>query len=295
MVKILPVHGVRVLGPTGDSDTEFAAWYQCRKSLALSYLCRVASRAMMGDMPIGLGTLGSTRACKRRSPRIKLKIPIFIHAGDLVLKAETVSVSKHGAKIRVINMSEKLSCGDQLQVAVRTGKHREPARVVWLGKTWEPHCAIELEQESNFWGVYFPGTTDDGGRPARQLAPASKLPPDLPKATAAPPEPALPAAQLCIVPRSAPTVQNDAIETRTMPATLTGFSAVRMPLSESVDVEFTRPDEATALLRDLVEPGTAVRLLISKDRVVMGRVAAIGTQRQAGKWRVRIKCDAPCF
>jgi hypothetical protein len=217
-----------------------------------------------------------------------------IQVGELVLQAETVSVSKHGAKIRVISMSEKLACGEQLQVATKTGQKKEPARVVWLDKTTQPHCGIELGQGGNFWGVYFPGEASEGFRPARMAAPVEKPTSEPPQPLAAP-LPAAPAAELCIVPRSARTVQDDANDSRTMPATVTGFSAVRMPLSESVDVVFTRPDEATALFRDLVEPGTAVRLLISKDRIVMGRVAAIGTQRQAGKWRVRIKCDAPCY
>jgi hypothetical protein len=80
-----------------------------------------------------------------------------------------------------------------------------------------------------------------------------------------------------------------------MPAVLTGMSAVRSPLTENVDIVFTRPDEATALLEDQVEPGTSVRLMFSKDRQILGRVAAIGAQKQAGKWRIRIKCDTPCF
>ena len=250
---------------------------------------------MMENMPPIPGVAGiATRSGKRRSERIKLKIPLTIHVGNIVLKAETVSVSKHGAKIRIISVSEKLACGERMRVDIRTGRQPQTARVVWLDKTAEPHCGIELDDPNNFWGVHFPSKTGEDGRWQKTTAPPTQHTTAAPQATEA--LGAMPPIELRIIPRGAPAVGlGDETDTRTMPAVVTGMSAIRMPLTENVDIVFTRPDEATALLRDLVEPGTTVRLIFAKDRVIMGQVAAIGTQRQAGKWRVRIKCDAPCF
>ena len=250
---------------------------------------------MMENMQPIPGVAGiATRSGKRRSERIKLKIPLTIHVGNIVLKAETVSVSKHGAKIRIISVSEKLACGERMRVAIRTGRQPQTARVVWLDKTAEPHCGIELDEANNFWGVHFPSKTGADGPWQKTAPPQAQHPTPAPQATAL--SGAMPGIELVIAPPGAPaTGPDDNTDTRTMPAMVTGISAIRLPLTENVDIVFTRPDEATALLRDLVEPGTTVRLIFSKDRVITGRVAAIGTQRQAGKWRVRIKCDAPCF
>ena len=242
----------------------------------------------MEGMPPIAGVAGIARSCKRRSDRIKLKIPLAIHVGHVVLQAETVSVSKHGAKIRIISVSEKLACGERMRVVIRTGREPQTARVVWLDKTAEQHCGIELDDPNNFWGVHFPSKTGRYERWQKTTAPPAQQAPKLLGD--------MPPIELRMTPPIAPAVgQDDKTDTRTMPAVVTGLSAVRLPLTENVDIVFTRPDEATALLRDLVEPGTTVRLIFSKDRVIMGRVAAIGTQRQAGKWRVRIKCDAPCY
>jgi hypothetical protein len=246
----------------------------------------------MENMPPIPGVGGTAaRAGKRRSERIKLKIPLTIHVGSIVLRAETVMVSKHGAKIRILSVSERLACGERMRLVMRKARQPQTARVVWLDKTAEPHCGIELDDPNNFWGVHFPATADDD-RPA-QTTPRPAEPHAAPQASE---RRANPPSELRITPRSAPTVeQGDRADARTMPAVLTGMSAVRSPLTENVDIVFTRPDEATALLEDQVEPGTSVRLMFSKDRQILGRVAAIGAQKQAGKWRIRIKCDTPCF
>jgi len=53
-----------------------------------------------------------SRAFKRRSARIQLKIRISIVIGDeSVLEAETTSVSKHGARIRITSTPGRLAHG----------------------------------------------------------------------------------------------------------------------------------------------------------------------------------------
>jgi hypothetical protein len=223
----------------------------------------------------------STKLSKRRSARVQLKIPLAIEVGDeSVLEAETVTVSKHGAKIRIMGFRGKLSCGERMRVVNRGVQQSQKARVVWQDKRAEPHYGIELDDPGNFWGVYFPSKDGDDWRSQRKsphsvAIPTVVFPPSTPAEVMPPPASDSPA------PAEGPTI----------PALLTGLSAARMPLTEKVDVVFTRPDEACALLQHLVEPGATVRLMLPNERVMLGRVATVGGQRQAGKWRVRIKCE----
>jgi hypothetical protein len=228
----------------------------------------------------------ATKLFKRRSSRVQLRIPITIEIGDEVfLEAETVTVSKHGAKIRIMGFRGsqvthgKLSCGDRMLVVNRSV--RQKARVVWQDKRSEPHYGIELDDPGKFWGVYFPSKEGIDWRTekksARPVAVATAVFPSTTPVEAMP-EPVSDSLE----PPEGPAI----------PALLTGLSAARMPLAEKVDVVFTQPDEACALLHHLVEPGASVRLILPDERVMMGRVATVAGQRQAGKWRVRIKCEA---
>jgi len=112
------------------------------------------------------------RAFKRRSARVQLKIRISIVIGDeSVLAAETTTVSKHGARIRILSVPGRLTHGEHLRVAVHRGQRPQPARVVWLDKRSTAHFGIELDEDpDNFWGVYFPskeaGLRGEGSREA---------------------------------------------------------------------------------------------------------------------------------
>ena len=48
---------------------------------------------------------------------------------------------------------------------------------------------------------------------------------------------------------------------------------------------------ASALLQNIVEPGATLRITFA-HRVTAGYVLAVAGQREAGKWRVRLRCDA---
>ena len=225
---------------------------------------------------------------KRRSARVQLRIPLTLEIGDeIVLEAETVTVSKHGAKIRITGFRSnqvvrqqhgKLACGDEMLVVNRAGRKSRKARIIWQDKRAEPQYGIELDDPGNFWGVYFPSKDGDDWR-AEKKAPQ-------PVGEAVFPSSA--PAELVALPAPEPGES----EGPAVSALLTGITAARMPLAERVDVVFTRPDEACALLHHLVEPGANVRLILPDDRIMLGRVATVGGQRQAGKWRVRIKCEA---
>lgn len=244
----------------------------------------------------------STRSRRRRSTRFKMKIPLSVQVGSgSQLHGETISVSKHGACIRVLT-GESLTCGDSIQVTLRSNRKEQSARVVWVDKVGARLFAIELEQATDFWGVRFPGASDEEWRPAPKPAPQPKaeeepkaqeplaLEPATPQADPA----GAPAVVVYPVSSSQPAATTPALDLlSTLPtATITGLSAVHSLLAEKVTVAFTEPGEALVFLCNLVEPGTTMRLFLTKDKAVMARVVSISDKRVAGKWRVRIRYEA---
>lgn len=227
----------------------------------------------------------ASRAFKRRSARVQLKIRISVVIGDeSVLDAETTTVSKHGARIRITtSKSTKLTHGERLQVTLRDGKKPQAARVVWLDKRSAAHYGIELDEVlGNFWGVYFP-CKDGESRSAGEEALG-------PTAVASTPAAVQPQAadQLAVEERPALTPLT---EIGRIPAMIAGLSAIRLPFAEKVELVFTHPHEGTALLQNIVEPGATLRITFA-HRITKGYVLAVAGQRDAGKWRVRLRCDA---
>lgn len=240
----------------------------------------------------------SARSRKRRSSRFKMKIPITVRAqGGSSLNGETTSVSKHGASIRIASAGPRPAYGERIEVVVRAHQ-AQPARVVWVDATSACIFAVELEGGGEIWGIHFPGNKDEEWRPAAKAAPEIKA--STPEVRAAePPLPIVPVAIPAPAATHPPAVRTPQPAARrqsggepTLLATITGISAVRIPLLESAMVEFTAANEATVLLTSVVEPGAKLRLLLDNNRVLVGRVVAIGTKREAGKWRVRIRYDA---
>jgi hypothetical protein len=227
-----------------------------------------------------------SRAFKRRSARVQLKIRISVVIGDeSVLDAETTTVSKHGARIRITtSKSVRLTHGERLRVAIHRGQRPEAARVVWLDKRSASHYGIEFDEAlGNFWGVYFP-SKDGGSRSAdKKEAPA-------PVADASAPAAVQPQAAGQLAAEEQP-VLTPLGEIGRIPAMVAGLSAIRLPFAEKVELVFTHPHEGTALLQNIVEPGATLRITFA-HRIAKGYVLAVAGQREAGKWRVRLKCDA---
>jgi hypothetical protein len=227
----------------------------------------------------------ASRAFRRRSARVQLKIRISVVIGDeSVLDAETTTVSKHGARIRLTtSKSTKLTHGEHLRVALRRGQKQQAARVVWLDKRSAAHYGIEFDESlGNFWGVYFP-SKDGESRSAGKEAPG-------PVAVASDPAEVQPqtADQLAVEEKPALTPLT---EIGRIPAMVAGLSAIKLPFAEKTELVFTHPHEGTALLQNIVEPGATLRVTFA-HRVTKGYVLAVAGQREAGKWRVRLKCDA---
>jgi hypothetical protein len=236
----------------------------------------------------------NSRSVKRRSVRVQLTIRLSIEAGDVtVLNGETITVSKHGARIRVIpgeqgtapSKPRRLTHGERLRVTVCRGQEQQQARVVWLDKRSDMHYGIELDNPGNFWGVNFPSKDSNWRSERKEMRRVDVVPPS------ATPEPQ-PAPQLVAElvaeeePEPAPL-----IKIGRMPAVVAGLSAIGLPFVERVEMVFDEPEEGTALVQKLVEPGAQLRISFPHLKT-KGRVIAIGRSREAGKWRVRIKCEA---
>lgn len=234
----------------------------------------------------------ASRAFKRRSARVQLKIRISIVIGDdSILDGETTTVSRHGARIRITtSKSTKLTRGERVRVALRKGQRPQEARVVWLDKRSAAHYGIELDESlGNFWGVYFPSR--DGELRAGKEAPGPVAVASAPAAVQ--PQPV---DQLAVEEKPALDIEEKPAltlpaELGRIPAMIAGLSAVRVPFAEKVELAFTHPHEGTALLQNIVEPGATLRITFA-HRVTKGYVLAVAGQREAGKWRVRLKCDA---
>lgn len=236
----------------------------------------------------------NSHAVKRRSARVQLKIRLSIETGDVtVLDGETTTVSKHGARIRVIQDEQgmapskhrRLTHGERLRVTVCRGQEQQQARVVWLDKRSDLHYGIELDDPGNFWGVNFPSKDGNWRSERKEMRRVDVVPPS------ATPEP-----QLAPQPVAEPVAEEEPepaplIEIGRMPAVVAGLSAIRLPFTEKVEMVFDQPEEGTALLEKLVEPGTQLRISFP-HLMTKGRVMAIGRRREAGKWRVRIRCEA---
>jgi hypothetical protein len=224
------------------------------------------------------------RAFKRRSARVQLKIRISIVIGDeTVLDAETTTVSKHGARIRITSTRGRLTHGEHLQVTLRRGQKPQAARVVWLDKRSAAHYGIELDEGlGNFWGVFFPSKDGELRSAGKEAAG--------PVAVASTPAAVQPQAadQLAVEEQPALTPLT---EIGRIPAMVAGLSAIRLPFAEKVELVFTHPHEGTALLQNIVEPGATLRVTFA-HRITKGYVLAVAGQREAGKWRVRFRCDA---
>lgn len=224
-----------------------------------------------------------------------MKIPLTIQVGSgSQVHGETTCVSKHGASIRVMT-GEPLACGDSLQITLRSGRQAQSARVVWVDKVGTHLCAIELEQVTDFWGIRFPGAADQEWRPAAKPAPEARTDevPATAVTTAAATQTPTPAVVVYPLSGSEPAAATPAREQdpASPTATITGISAIHSLLAEKVQVAFTAPGEGVVFLCNLVEPGTRLRLFLTKDQAVLARVVSIGDKREGGKWRVRVRFE----
>lgn len=97
----------------------------------------------------------NSRSVLRRSIRVPLRVPVTILLPNRSeFDAETVAVSRYGAKVRVGPYVRSLICGDHVRVCHRSASMVRKARIAWIDS--DGFCGLEIDDPENFWGVYFP-------------------------------------------------------------------------------------------------------------------------------------------
>ena len=207
---------------------------------------------------------------KRRSKRVQLRVHISVETPlHLSAAAETVTVSEHGAHIRLTSPGISFCAGERLRVILSDRHASHTAKVVWSGRD-DAQYGIELDNPTPPWGVVFPALEDDGGKsegvpsePTGKQALTSGEPSTRPAAAAF---------RVCVM----------------------GLSAAHSPFSELSDLSLTSPNEATLHLKAPVDLGTALRIRgASGSSQAKVRVIGISRKREAGKWRVRVQFERP--
>ena len=107
----------------------------------------------------------SPSRAQRRSARLTLRVRLVIRLGNAPqTDAETVTISRYGAKVRVGAFEQRPISGDQIQICKRGSYVWCAARIAWVDRVAPNYYGIELETGENFWAVHFPavpGASDD--------------------------------------------------------------------------------------------------------------------------------------
>jgi hypothetical protein len=95
------------------------------------------------------------------------------------IEAETVTISRYGAKLRIGPFHRKCDSGERIQLCLRGGYNWRNARVAWTDRVSSSYCGIELEEADNFWGVAFPTDFSAGNIESRKgsIAGAARVDP----------------------------------------------------------------------------------------------------------------------
>ena len=230
-----------------------------------------------------------TKAHRRRSARVQLKIPVTVSGVDgsgfkFQSTAETVSVSKHGARVRTQRLPDEMRCGGEVSVTLPKAGQSRFGRVVWLRGGAE--CGLELEDPNNFWGVSFPPR--DGEELVDEKKPPKTTPTQRESARKHPAEPP-PAASTPAAARPRAVVRDTPVEVEGNPVVLvTGISSTHSAFQERTTLTAVEGDEGSVVLREPLNAGTAVRVLIG-NRPVKARVVAVLKDAQPNKSLVRLK------
>src|SRR5512140_984107 len=98
----------------------------------------------------------SPSRAQRRRARVPLRVRVTVSlANNVQFEAETVMVSRYGAKLRIGPANRSLVCGDHVRLSQRGSYSWRPARISWVDRISGSFCGIELQDPENFWGVYF--------------------------------------------------------------------------------------------------------------------------------------------
>lgn len=211
----------------------------------------------------------------RRSSRVLVSLALAVSGqksdGSHVSgAAETILVNRHGAKIRsTVPLEPKM----EVRVAMLAPYKWRVGQVVWAD-SGEREYGIELYRPENFWGIYFPPEDWELGVPAVTVNPSPVSGATQPKVE---------------VKAEGETVNGP--EPLHMPeggtiAILRGLASNGIPFQERDLILPVGDRDATMLIGPMVNLGSKLQVIFSKNCVEDAIVTATSHSREYDRWRI---------
>src|SRR5579884_2940904 len=214
----------------------------------------------------------------RRSSRVLVTLPLAVSGqqsdGSHVSgAAETILVTRHGAKIRsTVPLEPKM----EVRVAMLAPYKWRVGQVVWAD-SGESEYGIELFRPENFWGIYFPPEDWELGVP-----PVTVVSSAAGGATQSRAVSAQPAAE----PASSPESQPLHVPEGGTIAILRGLASNGLPFQERDLILPVGERDATMLIGPMVSLGSKLQVIFSKNCVEDATVTATSHNREYDRWRI---------
>jgi hypothetical protein len=211
----------------------------------------------------------------RRSSRVLVSLPLAVSGqksdGSHVSgAAETILVNRHGAKIR---SSVPLETRMEVRVAMLAPYKWRVGQVVWADSR-ESEYGIELYRPENFWGIYFPPEDWELGVPAVTVVNNNTASGATQPRVAVKSETEAPGPQPLHVPEGG-TI-----------AILRGIASNGIPFQERDLILPVGERDATMLIGPMVNLGTRLQVIFSKNCVEDAVVTATSHSREYDRWRI---------
>lgn len=223
----------------------------------------------------------------RRSSRVLVSLALAVSGqksdGSHVSgSAETILVNRHGARIRsTVPLEPRM----EVRVAMLAPYKWRVGQVVWADSQ-DSEYGIELHRPENFWGIHFPPEDWELGVPPVTVYGGAEI-------------------QGASQPRSA---QNKVPETSSEAAALQvpeggtiailrGIASNGMPFQERDLILPVGDRHATMLIGPMVELGSRLSVIFSKNCTEKAVVTAVSHSREYDRWRIwiefsRVKLEA---
>lgn len=219
----------------------------------------------------------------RRSSRVLVSLALSVSGqksdGSHVSgAAETILVNRHGARIR---STVPLEPSMEVRVCLLAPYKWRVGQVVWADNG-EKEYGIELHRPENFWGIFFPPEDWELGIPAVTVFSSHE--------TSGATQPRS-AQKKRKEPSSEPPSLN-VPEGGTI-AILRGIASNGIPFQERDLILPVGDRHATMLIGPLVELGSTMSVIFSKQTVEKAVVTAVSHSREYDRWRIWLNFDRP--
>jgi hypothetical protein len=212
----------------------------------------------------------------RRSSRVLVSLALAVSGqksdGSHVSgAAETILVNRHGAKIRsTVPLEPKM----EVRVAMLAPYKWRVGQVVWAD-SGEREYGIELYRPENFWGIYFPPEDWELGVPAVTVLNTSPVSGATQPKVEVKPEP-----EAVAGPEPLHMPEGGTI------AILRGIASNGIPFQERDLILPVGDRDATMLIGPMVNLGSKLQVIFSKNCVEDAVVTATSHSREYDRWRI---------